>query len=97
MQEYYWSSTRKLGVDPVVATEKLVLFARADVLRPSADDVIEAARLGTEQVLSFWDAMILQMALRGGCSVLFSEDMQHGRRIAGLEIRNPFAELDQMG
>lgn len=91
MQEYFWATTRKLSVDPVVATEKLMLFARADVLRPSADDVIEAARLATEQYLSFWDAMIVQIAIRGGCSVLFSEDMQHGRRFAGLEIRNPFA------
>lgn len=93
MQEYYWSTTRKLGVAPVVATEKLVLFSRADVLCPSSDDVIQAARLATEHVLSFWDAMIVQMALRGRCSVLFSEDMQHGRRFAGLEIRNPFAEV----
>ena len=31
-------------------------------------------------------------ALAANCSVLYSEDLQHGFRINGLQIRNPFAE-----
>lgn len=90
LQEYFWATTRKLGVDPGVATEKLMLFARADVMSPLADDVISAARLAVEHKLSFWDAMIVQMAMRADCEILFSEDMQPGRRFAGVEIVNPF-------
>jgi predicted nucleic acid-binding protein len=33
---------------------------------------------------------MVRMALRSGCSVLFTEDLQAGRRIDGLEIVNPF-------
>lgn len=91
LQEYFWSTTRKLHVDPGLATEKLLLFARAEVVSPRADDVISAARLMGEHKLSFWDSMIVQTALTAGCEVLFSEDMQGGRRLAGLEIINPFA------
>jgi predicted nucleic acid-binding protein len=90
LQEDFWIVTRKLGVDPGIATEKLMLFARADVMSPTADDVVSAARLSVEHKLSFWDAMIVQMAMRADCDVLFSEDMQAGRRFAGLEIVNPF-------
>jgi len=91
LQEYFWAATRKLGVDPGVATEKLMLFARADVMSPMSDDVISSARLAVEHKLSFWDAMIVQMAVQADCEILFSEDMQSGRRFAGVEIVNPFA------
>jgi predicted nucleic acid-binding protein len=40
--------------------------------------------------LSFWDALIIEAARRGGASRLASEDLQHGRRIAGLRVYNPF-------
>ena len=36
-------------------------------------------------------ARLNRAALRSGCSVLFSEDRQSGRKIEGLEIVNPFA------
>ena len=90
LQEYFAASTRKLGVDPGIAIEKLMLFARADVVNPAADDVVSAARLSIEHQLSFWDAMIVHMAERADCAVLFSEDLQAGRRIAGVEIIDPF-------
>ena len=91
LQEYFWATTRKLGVDPGVATEKLMLFAKADVMNPLAEDVVSAARLAVEHKLSFWDAMIVQMAMQAECEILFSEDMQAGRRFAGVEIVNPMA------
>jgi len=34
--------------------------------------------------------LILRAAKRAGCSVLFSEDMQHAREIDGIRIVNPF-------
>ncbi len=90
LQEYFSVVTRKMGVDPTIAIEKMRLFQRARVIVPDGDAVIEAARLGVEQRLSFWDAMIVTAAIQGGCTRLYSEDLQHGRRLAGLEIVNPF-------
>jgi predicted nucleic acid-binding protein len=37
-----------------------------------------------------WDALIVQAALSGGADVLYSEDLQHGRRFGELRIENPF-------
>jgi predicted nucleic acid-binding protein len=37
-------------------------------------------------------ASIVASAIDGGCDVLYSEDMQHGRSIGGLSIVNPFLE-----
>jgi predicted nucleic acid-binding protein len=39
---------------------------------------------------SFYDALIIAAALSAGCTRLLSEDLQHGQRIEGLRIENPF-------
>lgn len=38
----------------------------------------------------FYDSLIVAAALTAGCSRLYSEDLQHGQRIEGLIIENPF-------
>ncbi len=35
--------------------------------------------------------MILQSARQSGCSVLWSEDLNAGQKLAGVVVRNPFA------
>jgi predicted nucleic acid-binding protein len=39
---------------------------------------------------SWWDCVLLASASRADCSVFFSEDLQHGRRVERLTIINPF-------
>jgi predicted nucleic acid-binding protein len=39
---------------------------------------------------SIYDSLIIAAALQAGCSVLYSEDLQHGQCIDKLTIRNPF-------
>jgi predicted nucleic acid-binding protein len=39
---------------------------------------------------SFYDALILSGAVQGGCTTLYSEDLQSGQRVAGVTIVNPF-------
>lgn len=40
---------------------------------------------------SLYDSMIVSAALQAGCTLLYSEDMQHGQKIEGrLLISNPF-------
>lgn len=40
--------------------------------------------------LSWYDSLIVSAALQGECEVLFSEDLQHGRRFGDLVVENPF-------
>lgn len=40
----------------------------------------------------FYDSLIISAALEAGCDKLMSEDFQHGQRIDGLVIVNPFRE-----
>ncbi len=40
--------------------------------------------------IGFYDALIVSAASAAGCTLLLTEDLQHGRRIGDVEIRNPF-------
>lgn len=40
-----------------------------------------------------YDAMLIAAASGAGCQILYSEDMQHGQKIEGLTIVNPFVSL----
>lgn len=57
---------------------------------PGADWHEQASLLREKHQLSFWDSLVVASACAGSCEILFSEDMQHGLRIATLEIVNPF-------
>jgi predicted nucleic acid-binding protein len=52
-----------------------------------------AVALARDHSLSFYDALIVASALEAGCTAVLTEDMQHGRAIGTLTIRNPFLEL----
>ncbi|HVT14870.1 MAG TPA: PIN domain-containing protein [Thermoanaerobaculia bacterium] len=90
LQEYFVTATRKLGVPPEIARRKVELFARFDLFLIGLEDILGAIDLHRLHGYSLWDALVVRAALRSSCSVLYSEDLQHGRRIDGLEIVNPF-------
>jgi len=59
-------------------------------VQPSAELYRTGLRLQTRYGFSFYDSLIIAAALSAGCSRLLSEDLQHGQRIEGLVIENPF-------
>jgi len=52
----------------------------------------EAAVLARDAVVSFWDALIVVAAARSGARRLYTEDLNHGQKILGVEIVNPFLD-----
>jgi predicted nucleic acid-binding protein len=40
--------------------------------------------------ISFYDALVVQAAVAGGCQRVLSEDLQHGATLGGVRIVNPF-------
>ena len=92
LMEYYNTITRKGLLTPAAALARVTMLSRWPVHSPVPEDVIVAAALAAEVRISLWDAMIVRSAERMGCSVLWTEDLNHGQVIAGVEIRNPFAD-----
>jgi predicted nucleic acid-binding protein len=52
--------------------------------------VSRALSLAGDTGFAFYDALIVTSAASAGCNIILTEDLQHGRRISGVEIRNPF-------
>ena len=57
---------------------------------PDGELIYKALEVREATGFSFYDALIVAAAVRGGSSVLFSEDLQAGRRYEGVTITNPF-------
>lgn len=92
LQEFYVAATRKLARPlPQETAERAVRdLAALCTVTVDTDLVLQAIGLTRAGGFSFWDALIVQAAQRAGAEVLFTEDMQAGRRIDNLVIRNPF-------
>jgi predicted nucleic acid-binding protein len=85
------SNSRRLTLDTerTMAYVNLLLEPMNKV--PASAALLEAALVvRADNGFSFYDSLIIAAALQSGCSVLYSEDMQHTQRIGGLQIINPF-------
>lgn len=57
---------------------------------PTAATFDQALIVREETGLSWYDSLIVAAAIESGCNWLLTEDMDNGRKIHGLTIRNPF-------
>jgi len=92
LQEFYYVTTRKLQ-PPLTAAEaarQLTQLSAFEVMGASAQSVLAATELARKHRLQWWDALILEAALRAKADVLVTEDGQHEQRFGSLVIENPF-------
>jgi predicted nucleic acid-binding protein len=91
LREFYSASRRlRRPLSDEHAQEMVGYFAAFSPIPENVGTVLGAVRRSREYRLSFWDALILESALKGGADRLLTEDLQHGQEIAGLRIENPF-------
>src|SRR5688572_5949223 len=105
-QDYLTISFQVVGETLNVLTRKLIPPFSEDEARsflsitlmpiwrifPSQELYSRALAVQARYEYTFYDALIIAAALEAGCERLLSEDMQHGQRIEGLTIVNPFLE-----
>ncbi len=88
--EFYATSVRRRLLGPARALELVRFWGGHDTVPHTPDLVTRGLELHQAHSLSVWDGLIVQAALDARCDVLFSEDLQHGRRFGDLEVANPF-------
>jgi predicted nucleic acid-binding protein len=74
LQEFYVASTSKLGVDALLAKSIVHSFEHMEVVQVDPHLIGEA----------------IAAAESAKCSILCSEDLNHGQIIRGVRIENPF-------
>lgn len=92
LQGFYVTVTRKLPEPlPFEEAEARVRdFARLPLIQVDAPLILASIARGKARSFSFWDALIVEAALKAGAERLLTEDLQHGRVIEGLRVENPF-------
>lgn len=90
LEEFFNAATRKLKLSAEEAQRKVEIFSSANMVRFHVMDVVASIELHRLTQISFWDAMIVHAARIGGASVLYSEDLQHGKVLGGVRVVNPF-------
>jgi len=94
--EFMAATTRPLPkVGPLLLPEEAreeveSMLLTFEVLYPDAPLVRTALRATTAYGLSWFDAHLWAYAEHYGCSVLYSEDFQHGRVYGSVRVVNPF-------
>lgn len=93
VQEFFNLAFRRFVV-PMKSTEAEHYLA--SIFRPllgvqsSAALFSQALLMHQSRRFSWYDSLILSAAIQANCDLLYSEDMQHGQKVGGLRIVNPF-------
>ena len=92
MQEFIANALRKksLGISESQIDASMELLGHVPVLPISRELVLAAIGLRRRFQISHWDACILAAADNLRCSVLYSEDLNHGQEYDGIRVLNPF-------
>ena len=90
LQEYVNVALRKLRLPPALIRERLAFYRRFDLVVTSPELIAAALDLHVLRGISFYDALVVQAAVAGGCQRVLSEDLQHGATLGGVRIVNPF-------
>jgi len=91
LQEFYVNVTAKIPqpLTPQAARDLLRVYGAWQVEINDVETVILATEIQERNRISFWDAMIVSAACRGGAVTLLSEDLNHGQVIEGIRVTNP--------
>jgi predicted nucleic acid-binding protein len=92
LQELYDALRRKLK-SPMSALEAAAVlrdYSEWEVVVNNRESIFRAIDMESRYKISFWDALVLQAAERAGAQTVYSEDLSHGGKYAGMQVVNPF-------
>lgn len=92
LQEFYSTVTRKIASKlPRDEARLIVNYYSRWCVATTTEEIKRAFQIEDEARINFWDAMIIAAAIKSGATRIFSEDLNPGQTIAGIQIENPFA------
>lgn len=80
----------KLNLSPERELEWLRAWLHFPVVPLSVDTFLAARLIHARYQLSHWDSLIVASSHETNCSILYSEDLNHGQDFDGLKVIDPF-------
>jgi predicted nucleic acid-binding protein len=92
LQEFYVNATRKISSPLPRSTVRQIVrtYASWQTELVGLPEIESASELEEQHRLSFWDALVVATARKGGAARVLTEDLNPGQVIAGVRIDNPF-------
>jgi predicted nucleic acid-binding protein len=92
LQEFYANAInpRKLNLTPAEAAAWCATWIQYPVAPLTVETFVRTLELVHRFQISNWDAAIPAAARQLGCTVVFSEDLNHGQDYDGVRVENPF-------
>jgi predicted nucleic acid-binding protein len=92
LQEFFVNVVQKIQrpMDKRLAKDIVRDLLKWHVVVNNGDSILDAIDIHNRYGYAFWDAMIIEAAVKGGSAILMSEDLQDGQVISGVSIKNPF-------
>ena len=92
LQEFFVSVTTKMPKPLNTKTAKEIVsdLLTWDVVVVDGQSVLNGVDIQLKYRYSFWDALIIEAALKAGSPLLLTEDLSDGQVIQSMTIRNPF-------
>jgi len=92
LQEIFVTLTRKIPkpIKTKLAKEIVSTLLKWEVVVNNEESILSAIEIHAQHHFSFWDSLIIEAAIRGGATLLLSEDLPDGQIVEGLRIKNPF-------
>ena len=93
IQEFFNVATRKFEVPmPLLSSKEYLdkIFMQLEVVYPDNNFIKTGLDIAATTGYSFYDSLIISAALKAGCTILYTEDLQNGQKIQNLTITNPF-------
>ena len=94
LQEFIVAVTRKVSTPISMAQARRAAgnYCAWELVVNDSKIILQATEIQEAHHISFWDALIVSSAFAGNAAVIATEDLNHGQRIEGILIRNPFLE-----
>ena len=90
LQEFYVVSTKKFKLPPVEVRKQVESMLDFEVINIDVPLIKEAIDSSILDQISYWDALIVASAQKGGCDHVLTEDLNHDQVIKGVKIVNIF-------
>lgn len=85
---------QRAGASKVEAREVVLAFQQDfSVVASEQSTFLSALDLAAEHQFQMWDALIINAVADAGCTILLTEDMQHGFVWRGVKLSDPFGEV----
>lgn len=90
LNEFTVNARKKLKLSPEewqLWLDRLLLFS---ITPHTTETFLTALAIHARYQLSHWDSLIIASARETACSIVYSEDMNHGQTYDGVQVINPF-------